>query len=115
MPAFRHQHGHLRLDLAGDADHLVGGRHFQVELDVGQFAQAPHVVILNVATIFAQMHGNAVGPAQMGFNCRPYRIRFVGFPRLAHRCHVVYVYAQFDHSSCNSMKTLRDCRGLPPI
>jgi hypothetical protein len=36
VPAFRHQHGHFRLERAGDADHFIGRGHFQIQLDVRQ-------------------------------------------------------------------------------
>jgi hypothetical protein len=36
VAAFGHEHRHLGLDLAGDADHLVGGGHLEVELDLGE-------------------------------------------------------------------------------
>ncbi len=99
VPALGHQHGHLGLDLAGDADHLFGGRHFEVELDVGQLAQAAHVAVLDVAAIFAQMHGDAVGPAEVRFDGRPDRIGFVDLARLAHRRYVVDVDAEFYHAA----------------
>ena len=48
------------LRAAGDADHFVGGGHFQIELDLGEIAQAPHVGILDVAPVFPH-DGDAVG------------------------------------------------------
>jgi hypothetical protein len=62
VAAFGHEHRHLGLDLAGDADHLVGGGHLEVELDLGEVAQLAHVGVLDVAAVFAQVHGDAVGP-----------------------------------------------------
>jgi hypothetical protein len=99
VTTFRHQHRHFRLDLACDADHFVGRGHFQIQLDVRQLTQAPHVVILDVAAVFAQMHGDAVGTAEMRLDRRPDRIGFVGLARFAHRRDVVDIYAQFYHAA----------------
>ena len=114
VPPFRHQHGHFRPDPAGDVDHFVGGGHFEVELDLREQAQLFNVVILNVAAVFAQVHGDAVGTAQMRFDGAPDGIGFVGLPRLADRGNVVDIDAQFDHS-CISLKILRDSNSLPPV
>jgi hypothetical protein len=122
VAALGHQHGHFGFQRAGDADHFVGGGHFQVELDVGEFAQALHVAILDVAAVFAQMHGDAIGAAEVGFNGGPDRVGFVALAGFAHGGDVVDVDAEFDHdfsnfiyqSSCSSMNTRRDCKDLPP-
>jgi hypothetical protein len=107
VAALGHQHGHLGFQRAGDADHLVGGGHFQVELDVGEFAQAAHVVVLDVAAVFAQMHGDAVGAAEVGFDGGPDRVGFVALAGFAHGGDVVDVYAEFDHLDLPPMPSLK--------
>ena len=97
LAAFRHQHGHFWPQLAGDTDHLIGGCHFEIQFDLGQVTQLTNIGILNVAAIFAQMHGNPIGAAQVGFHSRPDRVRFIGTARLAERGHVIDVNAQFNH------------------
>ena len=114
VTAFRHQHGHFRLQLTGDADHFVGRRHFQIQFGLGQITQAPDVGILNVTAIFPQMNGNAVRTAEMGFDGAPDGVRFIGAARLAQRGDVVDVNAKFDHISCNSLNILRVSSSLPP-
>ena len=48
----------------------------------------PDVVVLDVTAVFAQVHRDAVGTAEVGLDGGPDRIRFVGLARLAHRsCH----------------------------
>jgi hypothetical protein len=88
------------------ADHLVGGGHLEVELDLGEFAQAAHVaIVLDVAAVLAQMHGDAVGAAEVGFHGGPHRVGFVpGAARLAHGGDVVDVDAEFDHFSVSFIK-----------
>ena len=98
-----HQHRHLRLERAGDADHLVGRRHFEVELDLRQRAQPAHVLVLDVPAVFAQVHGDAVGAAQVRFDRRPDRVGLVGAPRLAQRRDVVDVDAELDHDRRSSL------------
>ena len=113
LAALGHQHRHLGPDAAGDADHLVGGRHLEVELDVGELAQPPHVLVLDVAAVLAQVHGDAVGAAQVRLDRGPHRVGLVGAPRLADGGDVVDVDAQLDHRSpvpsrrCRSRTRLR--------
>jgi len=70
--------------------------------------------ISRLAPVLAQMHGNPVGSTQMRFDRGPYRVGLPGATRLPQRGDVVYVDAQFDHSSCNSFSTRRDCNCCPP-
>ena len=114
VPPFRHQHGHFRPGRAGDADHLVSRRHFQVELDLRRFLEPADVGILDVPAILAQMHGDAIGAAQMRLDGAPDGIGFVSAPGLADGGDVVDVDAEFDHSSCNSLKILRVSSSWPP-
>ena len=85
------------------ADHLVGGRHLEVELDVRELAQPPHVLVLDVAAVLAQVHGDAVGAAQVRLDRRPDRVGLVGAPRLADRGDVVDVDAELDHAASSSL------------
>ncbi len=96
------------------SDHLVGRGHLEVQLDVGQVAQAVDIVVLDVAAIFAQVHGDAVGTAEMGFDGRPDGIGFIGAARLTDGRHMIDIDAEFNHSSCNSTKIRRDCKVWPP-
>jgi phosphate transport system protein len=50
-----------------------------------------------VPAVLTQVHGDAVGPAQMRLDRRPHRIRLVGSPRLADGGDVIDVDAEFDH------------------
>ena len=112
MPAFRHQHRHLGLDSAGDPDHLIGRRHFQIQLDVRQLAQMAHIGVLDMAPVLTQMYGNSIRTAQVGFHRRPNRIGFVGLSRLADCGDVVDIYAEFDHFK--SRIRVRVCNILSP-
>jgi hypothetical protein len=113
VTTFRHQHRHLRAQRAGDADHLDGRRHFQIELDMRQLAQAPHILILDMPAVFAQMHRDAVGAAEVGLDRSPDGIRLVSAAGLPQRRHVINIDTEFDHASCNSMKIFRDCSACP--
>ena len=80
-----------------------------------QGAQLFDVGILNVAAIFAQMDGNAVGTANVCFDSSPDGLRFIGLPCLPDGGDVVNINAEFDHNSCNSLKIFRDSSSLPPV
>jgi len=97
VSALRHQHGHFRRERGGDAHHLVGGRHLQIELDMREFAKPPDIRILDMPAILAQMHGDAVGTAQMRFDCRPDGVRLIGAASLPNRGNVVDIDTEFDH------------------
>ena len=74
----------------------------QIELDVRQFAQPTHVLILNVTAILTQMHGDAISPTQMRLDRSPDRIGFMGTARLSHRGDMIDVDPQFDQAmGCN--------------
>ncbi len=62
-----------------------------------ELAQPAHVLVLDVAAILAQMHGDAVGAAQMRLDGGPHRIRLVRAARLAQRRDVIDVDAELDH------------------
>jgi hypothetical protein len=62
-----------------------------------------NIRILNMAPVLAQMHGNAIGTAEMGFDGSPKRVGLIGTPSLAKRGDVVDIDAEFDHNSCNSI------------
>ena len=94
---FGHQHRHLRLERARDVDHLARGRHLEVELDVDELAQPPHVLVLDVPAVLAQVDGDAVGAAQVRLDGRPHGVGLVRAARLPQRGHVVDVDAEFDH------------------
>jgi hypothetical protein len=56
-----HQRGLVGLHLAGDADHLVGGRQLEVELDRHRIAQHAQVAVLNVTPVLAQVECDTIG------------------------------------------------------
>src|SRR5262245_63202321 len=65
LAAFGNEHRHLRPDAARDADHLLGRRHLEVELDVRELAQTAHVLVLDVPPVLAQVDGDAGGAAEV--------------------------------------------------
>ncbi len=90
------------LHLARDLDHLVGGRHLQVEDAAHRLAQQAHVAILDVAAVLAQVHGDAVGAGELDERRRPQRIGIRRAARLAQRRHVVDVDVETDHQRLSS-------------
>ena len=72
-----------------------------------------HVLVLDVAPVLAQVHGDAVGAAEVRLDRGPDRVRLVGAPRLPHGGDVVDVDAELDHRSCSSESTVRVCSAWP--
>ncbi len=106
LATLRHQHRHLGLERAGERDHFIGRGHLEVKLDLHQRAQPANVLVLDVPAVFAQVHCNAVGAAQVRFGRRPDRVRLVGPTRLSQRRDVVDVDAELDHDRRSSLPPL---------
>ncbi len=92
----RHQTDEVGLDAAGDADHLFGHRHLQVHSGLDSLAQDLHIAVGDVAAIFTQMHGNAIGPGLFGHERGLYRIRILGATGVAQSRDMVDVHTQID-------------------
>src|SRR4029450_10433480 len=56
-------------------------------------------LVLDVPAILAQMHGDAVGAAEMRLNRGPDGIGLVRAPRLPDRCDMVDIDAKFNHGA----------------
>ena len=97
LSAFGHEHGLVGLDATGDVNHFVGGGHFEVEFDLTDRFEPLNIVVLDVAAVFAEMDGDAVGATQLCLNRGPNRVGFVGAAGLAYRGDVVDIDTQFDH------------------
>ena len=64
-----------------------------------KLTQAPHIFVLDMAPILAQMHRDAIGASEVRLDRRPHWIRLVGAAGLPHGCDMVDIDAEFDHSS----------------
>ena len=84
-------------NVAGDAHHLVGGRHLQIELDVDQLVEPAHVGVLDVPPILAEVDGDPISAAELGLGRGPDGLGLVRPSRLAHRGHMVDVYTKVHH------------------
>ncbi len=90
----------MRPGLQGDADHLVGDRHLEVQRLAAleaQVGQQGDVGVADVAAILAQVGGDAVGAGRQGQLGGPHRLRIAGPARVADRGHVVDVDAEPQH------------------
>ena len=92
-----HQRAEVGLHLARDAQHLVGRRHLQVQHAAHGLAQHPHVAVLDVAAVLAQVDGDAVGARQLAQRRRRDRIGIARPALLAQRRDVVDVDVEADH------------------
>jgi hypothetical protein len=99
LTPLRHQADILRLDLKGDADHLLGDGHFQIHARLQEGPEGEDIGILNVAPIFAQVQGDQVGAGRLGEQSSLQWTGKARAARLAQRGDVVDVDAEFDHFS----------------
>ena len=95
--AFRHQGHHVGADPQGDRLHFRGGGHLQVETGAHGGPQQLHVPVLDVAAVLPQVHGDAVGAAQLGEKGAAHRIGFHGAASLPHVGDVIDVDPEAGH------------------
>jgi hypothetical protein len=96
MAAFGHEHGHFGLEPKAMPTISSVAAISRLSLIWVSSRSLRTSVILDVAAILAQMHGDAVGTAKMGFHGSPRRVRLPGATGLAQGGHVVDVDAEFD-------------------
>ena len=92
-----HEHGQLRPQRDRDRHHLVGRRHLEVELGPHDLLQPREIGVLDVPTVLAQVHGDSVGAAGLGFGRRKDGVGLVGPPGLPDGRDMVDVDAEFRH------------------
>jgi hypothetical protein len=93
LPAFGDDAGGVRFELARNLHHLRGGCHFQVQRLANPIFQPGHVRIEDVAAVFAQMRGDAIGA---GSDCDFGSLDWIGMPAaacVAHGGDVIDVHA----------------------
>ena len=61
-----HETAIRRTRLERDADHLIAGRHLEIEACLQRFGTGLHVPVLDVTTVFAQVNRDAVGARLLG-------------------------------------------------
>ena len=98
FPLLRHEASVIGTDIFGKGEHRRGYGHLQIELGVQALAQDPHISLLNMAPVFAQVHRDAVGAGGFGQQSGFDRIRHVYPPRLAHGRNVVDIDSQANQS-----------------
>ena len=90
----------VRANSLGDGEHFVGAGHLEIEDGRHRCGESLDVVVLNVAAIFAQVRGDAVGAGALADNGSLNRVRLRAAARLSHRRDVidVDVEALADHA-----------------
>ena len=81
----------VRAEPHGDAEHVLGAGHFEVERDAEGVHEPIDVGILDVPAVFAEVCGDAVGAGALAELGGGDRIRLVGTARLTERRHVIDV------------------------
>lgn len=107
-------------EVAGETDDFLGNRHFEIQFGADVFLEQSDVAFLHVATVFAQMDGDAVrargfanggGVERVRFKPRPrqravgvFAARLVGIPRLPQRGDVVNVDSESEGHAADVSK-----------
>ena len=82
LTALRHEADGVGFQFQRQRDHLGRAAHFEVETRGHALAQPPHVAVLHVPPVLAQMHRDAVGAGAFGEEAEGHRI---GLHGAAHR------------------------------
>jgi hypothetical protein len=94
LALFRHDAGGMGPMLQGNRRHLVGRRHFQIERNGQRLAEPGDIVIGNMAPVFAQVGGDAVGAGGLRQDGGAHRIGIVAAARLTHGRHMIDIHAE---------------------
>ena len=94
LAGFRHQADVGRADAFGERHHFFGHTHFEVHTGLQHVLEQQYVALLDVAAVFAQVHGDAVGARFFGVQRSLDRVRVTGAPGLAQGSDMVDVDAK---------------------
>lgn len=83
----------MRLGLTGNRQHLFGDCHLQIHTGIQRLAQNANVAVSDVATVFTQVNGNAVGASLFSDKRRLNRIGIRRAARITQRGDVIDVDA----------------------
>ena len=97
LPPFGYERGLVRPHFAGNGDDRVGRCHFEVETATHHLAEQPHVAILDVPPVLAQMNRDPIRPREHRQHRRCHRIWLIASPCLAQRGNVIDVHSQSNH------------------
>ena len=92
--ALRHQRCLIGSQPADRGNDVGGQRELGVQHRAHALGEALEIAVLNVAPVFAQVRGDAVGSGGLGELRGCYRVRLVGAPRLPYRRDVIDVHIQ---------------------
>ena len=81
---FRHEAAGVRADAQRDVEHGLGRGHFEIERLRDRGLEPPHIVVVNVAPILAQVRGDPVSARLDRNQRRPNRIGRGPAARIAH-------------------------------
>ena len=83
-----------RANVLSERHHFFGHAHFEVHAGLQHILEQQYVALLDVATVFTQMHGDAIGARLFGVQCGLDRIRVARTAGLAQGGNMVDVHAE---------------------
>ena len=94
LATFGNDAGGVGHHLAGDGDHLVGRRHFEIERQSDRLLEGEDVGIADMAPVLAKMRGDPVSARRLGRKRRTHRVGMAAAARVAHRRDVINIHAE---------------------
>ena len=91
---FRDETTKYRFNLFGNTEHFFGDGHFQIESGINRLRQQGNVAVFNVATVFPQMHGDAVCACAFCYIRSMHRIGLRGTTRISQRSDMININAK---------------------
>ena len=83
-----------RANLLGETEHEIGNAHLEVHPRLQHVSQYAHIAVLDVPTVFTQVHGNAVSTGFLGVQRGLDRVRVARTASLTQGGDVVDVHAE---------------------
>ncbi|MCY1184626.1 hypothetical protein D9M73_253360 [compost metagenome] len=85
-----------RTNALGEGHHFFGHAHLEIHARLQYILEHQYITLLDVPPVFAQVHGDAIGPRFFSVQCRLDRVRVARAACLAQGGHVVDIDAKKD-------------------
>jgi hypothetical protein len=97
------------MKLFGFAEHFIGYRHLQIELDTESVPQLFDIPLLNMAAVLPQMHGNSIRASLFRQESSFHRVGNPRLPRLSHGGNMIHIDAETYHIVSMIPDRVRPC------
>ncbi len=91
---FRHQTYSMWLGRQRNRQHFVSCCHLEIKGQINFSAKSLHILVTDMATVFAQMRGNAIGTSSLCKGGGPHGIRTIATTRISNGSNMIDINAE---------------------